>query len=203
LGTVAVNQQQAPNDFTADGASWKNLGTFTITGTTLVVQLTDAANGIVGADAIRVVSAPSGLASPPGMIGFAVASSAVADAAGNGYIAVPVGDTAALSRAVEALELASAGNHAVIPMNAAVMTKSIGISLDSERLGSKNFTPSFALSVPIAIDSPKTQASRNRKNLVVDDIAMNEIAQAWLERTRPKQQLAPRQRLIASLGGGV
>src|SRR5262249_38544490 len=54
LGTTALNQQQAPNDFNSDGASWKDIGNFSITSSTLVVKLTDAANGIVGADAVRI-----------------------------------------------------------------------------------------------------------------------------------------------------
>src|SRR5205823_3630175 len=38
-----------------DGASaWQSLGTFTVTGSTLVVQLTNDANGYVSADAVRV-----------------------------------------------------------------------------------------------------------------------------------------------------
>jgi hypothetical protein len=55
LGTVAVNQQQAPSDFTDQGVGWKNLGTFTVTGNTLTVTLSNAANGYVIADAVRIV----------------------------------------------------------------------------------------------------------------------------------------------------
>ncbi len=54
LGTTAVNQQLTPNDFTDQGVGWKNLGTFTITGNTLVVTLTNAANNYVIADAVRI-----------------------------------------------------------------------------------------------------------------------------------------------------
>ena len=54
LATVRVNQQQTPADFTEGGLGWKDLGTFTITGNTLVVQLSNAANGYVIADAIRI-----------------------------------------------------------------------------------------------------------------------------------------------------
>jgi hypothetical protein len=60
---VAVNQRLAPNDLTAGGATWEALGNFTITGTTLVVQLTDAANGAVDADAIRIERLPALFAS--------------------------------------------------------------------------------------------------------------------------------------------
>ena len=50
-----VNQEKAPNDFTASEVKWKNLGeTFTITSTTLSVTLSNAADQYVIADAVRV-----------------------------------------------------------------------------------------------------------------------------------------------------
>jgi hypothetical protein len=54
LGTVLVNQQVAPSGFSDAGALWQNLGTFQIHSGTLYVQLSDAANGNVEADAIRI-----------------------------------------------------------------------------------------------------------------------------------------------------
>jgi subtilisin family serine protease len=55
LTTVLVNQQAAPSDFTDANASWEDLSqTITIAGDTLVVQLSDNANGRLNADAIRV-----------------------------------------------------------------------------------------------------------------------------------------------------
>ena len=54
LGTVQRNQELAPNDFGAGGAMWEDLGTFTIVGNTIVVRLTNAANELVVADAIRI-----------------------------------------------------------------------------------------------------------------------------------------------------
>jgi len=54
LGTIAVNQQLTPNDFSDQGVGWKDLGTFTISGNTLVVTLTNAANNYVIADAVRI-----------------------------------------------------------------------------------------------------------------------------------------------------
>src|SRR5204863_356774 len=53
-GTTLVNQQQSPADFSDAGVSWKSLGTFSVTGTSLVVQLSNLANGYVIADAIRI-----------------------------------------------------------------------------------------------------------------------------------------------------
>lgn len=52
--TVLVNQQLTPNDFSESGFSWEDLANVTTTGTTLTIQLTDAANGYVIADAVRV-----------------------------------------------------------------------------------------------------------------------------------------------------
>jgi hypothetical protein len=54
LGTVLVNQELDPDDFTSDGASWETLGDFAITGDTLVVLLTNLANEYVVADAVRI-----------------------------------------------------------------------------------------------------------------------------------------------------
>ena len=54
--TVDLNQREAPNDFTDQGAAFEDIGTFTLApaGTTLTVTLSDDANGNVIADAIRI-----------------------------------------------------------------------------------------------------------------------------------------------------
>jgi hypothetical protein len=55
---ILVNQQVAPNDVLSDVYStfWKILGTFAVSASgTLTVQLSDAANGQVVADAVRVI----------------------------------------------------------------------------------------------------------------------------------------------------
>lgn len=49
-----INQQFAPDDFSADGVSWEVLDHVTVTGNSIVVQLTNAADGFVIADAVRV-----------------------------------------------------------------------------------------------------------------------------------------------------
>ena len=54
LGTVDVNQKLVPDDFTDQGVGWEILGTFDITGTTLVVELSDDANAFVIADGVRI-----------------------------------------------------------------------------------------------------------------------------------------------------
>jgi uncharacterized protein (DUF1800 family) len=55
LGSVSVNQRAAPADFTDAGTAWQNLGgSYRITGDTLVVQLSDRADGYVVADAVRI-----------------------------------------------------------------------------------------------------------------------------------------------------
>ena len=56
LGSVAVNQQVSPAGLVdASGNPWLPLGTFTITGSTLKVLLSNLANGRVEADAVRIV----------------------------------------------------------------------------------------------------------------------------------------------------
>ena len=54
LGTVDVNQEQAPSEFNDAGTWWNSLGTFSVSGDTLVVQLADNANEYVIADGIRI-----------------------------------------------------------------------------------------------------------------------------------------------------
>ncbi|MBI3469401.1 MAG: choice-of-anchor D domain-containing protein [Planctomycetes bacterium] len=55
-GQAVINQQDAPNDFNADGSDWEDLGVFNISNAALVVELMSAgANGILVADAIRII----------------------------------------------------------------------------------------------------------------------------------------------------
>ena len=54
LATVDVNQELVPDDFSDGGADWEDLGFFNMTGTTLVVELSDNANEYVIADAVRI-----------------------------------------------------------------------------------------------------------------------------------------------------
>ncbi len=54
LQTVQVNQRAAPNDFSDQGAAWETLGTFDIMNDTLMVTLSDNANGLLIADAVRI-----------------------------------------------------------------------------------------------------------------------------------------------------
>ena len=59
--TVSVNQQYSPDDYTDQGVTWRRLGTFTITGTLLVVSAANSgSDGQICADAVRVspVSSP-------------------------------------------------------------------------------------------------------------------------------------------------
>jgi hypothetical protein len=59
LGSVPVNQQLSPDDFSpaneTPGVFWENLGPLrNISGTTVIVRLSDLANGYAIADAIRL-----------------------------------------------------------------------------------------------------------------------------------------------------
>jgi len=53
-GTSRVSQKVASSGFSDGGSQWKDLGNFTITGSTMAVKLTNAANGWVAADGIRI-----------------------------------------------------------------------------------------------------------------------------------------------------
>jgi hypothetical protein len=57
LGTVTVDQRQAPAGFVEDGVSWQDVGVYQLAGDTLVVRLSDQAGpsgSYVIADAVRV-----------------------------------------------------------------------------------------------------------------------------------------------------
>ena len=56
LELVRVNQELAPDDLADGGSNWEDLAIVTITGTDLVVELSNAANEYVIADAIRVAA---------------------------------------------------------------------------------------------------------------------------------------------------
>ena len=56
LATVRINQRVVPDDVQAEGHAWEQLGTFTVTSGTLVVELSNAADGFVIADAVRLVT---------------------------------------------------------------------------------------------------------------------------------------------------
>jgi hypothetical protein len=51
---VLVDQRQTPSSIQDQGIDWFQLGTFTMTGNQLAVQMTNNANGFVIADAIRI-----------------------------------------------------------------------------------------------------------------------------------------------------
>jgi hypothetical protein len=56
LGSAVVNQQLAPAGELSNGITWQSLGFFQTATGNLAVQLTNAANGFVIADAVRVVA---------------------------------------------------------------------------------------------------------------------------------------------------
>ena len=67
LATVRLNQQFAASDVTLDGRGWESLGVYTADSGTLVVKLTDDANGDVIADGVRLVEVPP-VTTPPSVI---------------------------------------------------------------------------------------------------------------------------------------
>jgi uncharacterized protein (DUF1800 family) len=54
LSTVTVNQTADSSGFNDGGSNWQNLGTFTITGTTLVAKMTNDCNSYPNADGLRI-----------------------------------------------------------------------------------------------------------------------------------------------------
>jgi hypothetical protein len=66
--TFLVNQQQAANDLYSDGVMWEAIASPTISSGVLKVGLSDAANGLVVADAVRVVRHIAAGASAPAVV---------------------------------------------------------------------------------------------------------------------------------------
>ncbi|WP_417391015.1 choice-of-anchor D domain-containing protein [Gimesia sp.] len=60
LGTYDVNQQLTPDDYSAAGTTWEILDTFTVNSRTLTVMLTNLADGLITADAIRIERVSAG-----------------------------------------------------------------------------------------------------------------------------------------------
>jgi prepilin-type N-terminal cleavage/methylation domain-containing protein len=56
LGTVLTDQTQKPTGTTFQGSPWTKLGLFSVQGTAIQLQVTDKANGVVSADAARIVA---------------------------------------------------------------------------------------------------------------------------------------------------
>ncbi len=54
LASVAINQKLTPDDLSENGAHWEDLATVQIVNGSLIVRLTNAANGYVIADAVRI-----------------------------------------------------------------------------------------------------------------------------------------------------
>jgi hypothetical protein len=71
---IDVNQELTPNDFTDAGSAWEQIDTVTVTGNTLTVTLSNAANQYVIADAIRIERLPSGIAAAAAEPGVLIAS---------------------------------------------------------------------------------------------------------------------------------
>ncbi|MFB3103938.1 MAG: hypothetical protein ACE1ZA_03335, partial [Pseudomonadales bacterium] len=77
--TVNLNQELAPNDLSDAGTTWEDLGNFVITGSTLTVSLSNAANEYVIADAIRIVR----IGDVPGALSLAIEDSQISENGGS------------------------------------------------------------------------------------------------------------------------
>lgn len=92
LSTVTTNQRANSSGFSDAGSQWSNLGTFTITGNTLTVRLSNAANGWVVADAIRIEAVGEGEPQPTAPeIGVDISGTAVADGGAVNFGSTTVG----------------------------------------------------------------------------------------------------------------
>jgi hypothetical protein len=98
LGTSRQSQKVASSGFSDAGSNWKDLGNFTITGTTLVVKLANNANGWVSADAIRIEkiqSSNSSVAKSSGLDGALTLQSPA------GWFAAPRGEASESQQATD------------------------------------------------------------------------------------------------------
>lgn len=102
LKTAAINQSPNPDDFTDAGSAWEDLGTVTINGNSLVVQLTNVgADNYVVADAIRIERVGNAVTAPE--IAVAQGTTAIEDggslAFGNTTTGTPVSKTLTITNA--------------------------------------------------------------------------------------------------------
>jgi hypothetical protein len=79
VGAAILDQTTAPDDLTAWGANWESLGEYGVDGNALVVEVSNAANGVVIADAIRIEKVTPLLAAEPPLSPADTAPLAAAD----------------------------------------------------------------------------------------------------------------------------
>ena len=106
LTTVNVNQKATPNDLSDAGASWEDLGTaLNVNSGTLVVQLTNDANGYVIADAIRIERIGTPVSGPE--VAVLDGAAGIADDSGS----VDFGTTAPGAAVVKTFTVSNTGNQ--------------------------------------------------------------------------------------------
>jgi hypothetical protein len=172
VSTVKMNQRVASSGVSADGANWKLLGTVKVTGGRLNVRLSNAADGQVVADAIRIVrtAAAAELPEESPLPQFATSSLGNVETA-----------------AAEAGLLAWLAGSAELPMDAIAPQESRSaavIGFSSNRLYDREAAPQFAFSRP---SEPGQEYSIIRKSSSpnVDDqdelqAAPDLVLAAWL-----------------------
>ena len=160
LATVRVDQRQSPDDFSDLGAAWEDLGgTFDVTGSTLTVRLSDAANGVVIADAIRVER----LGDPP--IGPEVAVLDGTTDLADGVSSIALGGTLVgtpLTRTFTVRNVGTADLHLGTPSLPA------GFSLASG-LGAATLAPGASTSFTVRFDAPAAGAFGGTLSFATDD----------------------------------
>jgi uncharacterized protein (DUF2141 family) len=93
--SITVNQASTPSDFFLNGAAWKQLGNYDVYGSSLDVQLSNAANGMTVADAARidrVADLPAGAQAEASVEGSSTAAGAPGGtlAFGNAFAGAPL-----------------------------------------------------------------------------------------------------------------
>jgi hypothetical protein len=167
LNSVPIDQEQAPADFTdADaGSSWKDLGgPYTIAGNTLVVQLSNAANQYVIADAIRIERMAVGGGSP--------LDATLASGAGG---PLPAENAVDRQTSSEANGFTDAGELTLQP----VTTPTFDPSVFSARLPTSSGRPHFPATAPTSAlndpDDPQHDGTRGETAL---DLAIDRLVQS-------------------------
>ena len=150
-----INQRLAADDEVADGGSWETLGTVTVpAGGSLLMELSNAANGYVIADALRIVRVGSGGSSDEGSSGQddQGAGGDVPSQPEPGTLTLSVSDTSVTENVGEG---ATSGT---VTRSGADFSRSLAVSLSSSdqseaRLPAMVTIPAGAASVTFLIDA--------------------------------------------------
>jgi hypothetical protein len=159
-GTMAVNQQVAPSGFSDAGAVWQDLGTFEVRSGSLVVQLSDAGNGNVIADAVRlqwVAPLPQGPAVQVLDGGTPVA---------NGTSSVSLGNTFVGTAVTKTFTIKNLGTQALVLSDPISLPAGFSLAAD---FGSTTVAPGASTTFTVRLDATAAGSYSGQVSFATND----------------------------------